>query len=156
MDLCVAQIVPFSGKVETRHFSPEVWLPGERGGKEKGGKNREAAKGGGGLHRCDRVRRRREAREKMTRFQGLEKRDGNRDPLRDEGKQNTRVRFTQTNVEDQSVNSSASCCISRCGTIIGVLSLCPQDADRSEETRHMSRHCCCVPTDTNTKPRTLV
>lgn len=30
---CEAQIVFFSGKVETQHFSPEVWLPGERGSK---------------------------------------------------------------------------------------------------------------------------
>lgn len=33
--LCVAQIVLFSGKVETQHFSPEVWLPGERRGKKR-------------------------------------------------------------------------------------------------------------------------
>lgn len=33
--LCVAQIVLFSGKVETQHSSPEVWLPGERGGKKR-------------------------------------------------------------------------------------------------------------------------
>lgn len=33
--LCVAQIVLFSGKVETQHSSPEVWLPGEREGKKR-------------------------------------------------------------------------------------------------------------------------
>lgn len=43
--LCVAQIVLFSGKVETQHSSPEVWLPGERGGKKRGKTERE-------LHRC--------------------------------------------------------------------------------------------------------
>lgn len=41
MGLCVAQIVLFSGKVETQHSSPEVWLPGERGGKKKKGGGRE-------------------------------------------------------------------------------------------------------------------
>lgn len=40
MGLCVAQIVLFSGKVETQHSSPEVWLPGERGGKKKGGRKK--------------------------------------------------------------------------------------------------------------------
>lgn len=44
MGLCVAQIVLFSGKVETQHSSPEVWLPGERGGK-KGEKNRAGKQG---------------------------------------------------------------------------------------------------------------
>lgn len=43
--LCVAQIVLFSGKVETQHSSPEVWLPGERGGK-KGEKTEQQSKGG--------------------------------------------------------------------------------------------------------------
>lgn len=54
MGLCVAQIVLFSGKVETQHSSPEVWLPGERGGKKKGGeeKNRAGKPRKGALHRC--------------------------------------------------------------------------------------------------------
>ncbi|KAK9975321.1 hypothetical protein ABG768_023373 [Culter alburnus] len=33
--LCEAQIVSFSGKVETQHPPQEVWLPGESGRKEE-------------------------------------------------------------------------------------------------------------------------
>lgn len=53
--LCVAQIVLFSGKVETQHSSPEVWLPGERAGKkrkkEKGKKHSMRGRQWK-LHRC--------------------------------------------------------------------------------------------------------
>lgn len=49
--LCVAQIVLFSGKVETQHSSPEVWLPGERGGKKRGRK-KAGKRWEGELHRC--------------------------------------------------------------------------------------------------------
>ena len=64
MDLCVAQIVLFSGKVETQHFSPEVWLPGERGGKKRGKTER-------GRENCigvEREKQKREAKEKSMRF----------------------------------------------------------------------------------------
>lgn len=43
--LCVAQIVLFSGKVETQHSSPEVWLPGERGAKKREKKNEAGEQG---------------------------------------------------------------------------------------------------------------
>lgn len=43
--LYVAQIVLFSGKVETQHCSPEVWLPGEREGKKRDKQNSRAREG---------------------------------------------------------------------------------------------------------------
>lgn len=49
--LCVAQIVLFSGKVETQHCSPEVWLPGEREGKKRGEKQNSRVRKGV-LHVC--------------------------------------------------------------------------------------------------------
>lgn len=71
MGLCVAQIVLFSGKVETQHSSPEVWLPGERGGKKRG----KTERGEGALHRCgerNRKKKKGEARERKTvRFRGM-------------------------------------------------------------------------------------
>lgn len=53
--LCVAQIVLFSGKVETQHSSPEVWLPGEREGKKRKkekGKKHSVRGRQWKLHRC--------------------------------------------------------------------------------------------------------
>lgn len=65
VSLCVVQIVLFSGKVETQHSSPEVWLPGEREGKKEVGEIRE-----GELHRCgDRKRNREGEGDKIMRFQ---------------------------------------------------------------------------------------
>lgn len=52
MGLCVAQIVLFSGKVETQHSSPEVWLPGERGGKKTGEGVGGTGQEGRGRERC--------------------------------------------------------------------------------------------------------
>lgn len=60
MGLCVAQIVLFSGKVETQHSSPEVWLPGERGGKKREKQSGRAREGE--LHRCGERNRKGEAR----------------------------------------------------------------------------------------------
>lgn len=60
MGLCVAQIVLFSGKVETQHSSPEVWLPGERGVKKREKQSRRAREGE--LHRCGERNRKGKAR----------------------------------------------------------------------------------------------
>ena len=61
--LCVAQIVLFSGKVETQHCAPEVWLPGERGGKEWT-KRSEGGGEAGGVERATE----RKARERLWDF----------------------------------------------------------------------------------------
>ena len=68
MGLCVAQIVLFSGKVETQHSSPEVWLPGERGGKKRG----KTERGEGALHRCGEEKKRRGEGEKDREILGHE------------------------------------------------------------------------------------
>ena len=55
MTLCVAQIVLFSGKVEIQHSSPEIWLPGERGGKERKRKQSESEQGREGCSRVQKL-----------------------------------------------------------------------------------------------------